>query len=135
MEPAFVRIMWLPFWRRITHPLRSKARRASEPETRGSSANRDVHFDRPDGQRESLLCANLETPDDGFADVGKGFLLGVTLADAARDGRTLGDNHTSLVSFKDHRKLHGSYRTAYGGQLPADEDPGGRSPQRAHLTA
>jgi hypothetical protein len=45
MLPGLVSTMWLPVWRWHAHPSRSNARRASRPETTGSSGNGYVHLD------------------------------------------------------------------------------------------
>src|SRR5438445_1188375 len=80
MEPAFMRTMWLPVWRRKTHPSRSNAQRASRPLTTGSSGNGDVHLDRADGERQFLLGPNLQARDDRLANVREGLLIRVLSA-------------------------------------------------------
>jgi hypothetical protein len=106
MEPALVKIMWLPFRRRMIQPLRSKARHASDPETRGSSANRDVQFDSPQGQGQPLLGTNLEAADDRLADVGERLLFSGALAHAAGNGWALGHDHSGFVSLQRDRQFH-----------------------------
>lgn len=85
MLPAFVRIIWLPCWRLKLHPSFSKARRASRPETIGSSGNRDLDLDSADGQRQTLCRTRLEATDDRLADIDQRFVFGCPLADAPRN--------------------------------------------------
>ncbi len=106
MEPAFVRTMWLPVWRRKIQPSRSRARRASRPLTTGSSGNGDVHLDRSDGERQSLLGPNLQAGNDRLANVREGLFLGVPLTHAPGDGWAFGNDHTALIALEGHRQLH-----------------------------
>ncbi len=91
--PGLVRIMWLPTWRRNTQPARSKARRASLPETTGSSGNCDLDFCRSHGEGEPLLGSHLEAADDSLADIRERFFLGMPLAHAAWNRWAFGDDH------------------------------------------
>jgi hypothetical protein len=72
-----------------------------------SSGNGDVHLDRSDGERESLLGPNLETGDDRLANVRESLLLRLSLTHAPRNSRAFGDDHAALVAFEGHRQLHG----------------------------
>src|SRR5205823_9121310 len=105
--PAFVRIMWLPVWRRNTQPSRSKARRASRPLATGRSGNGDVDLDRSDGERQSLLGPHLEAGDDRLANVRERLLFRLSLAHAPRDRRAFRDDHSALIAFEGHGELHG----------------------------
>ena len=50
--------------------------------------------------------ACFETPRNGFADVIQGLGFRASLGNAARDSRTLGNEHAGLVRFQGHEQLH-----------------------------
>jgi len=51
----------------------------------------DLDLLRLDGQRQAPFSPHFQTPGDGFANVGEGFIAGITLADTAWDRRAFGD--------------------------------------------
>lgn len=95
-----------------------RARRASRPETTGSSGNGEL--DGPYGERRALLGAHLEAADDRFVDVGDRFLLAPTLTHAARDRGAFGDHHPGLVALERHGQPHVHPVAAPGGAACSD---------------
>ena len=58
-------------------------------------------------ERQAAFGADFEAERDGFLDVLERVRLGLALADAAGNGRTLGHPHSILVPVNRHRKFHG----------------------------
>jgi len=67
--------------------------------------NRNLDLLRLNGQRHPTFRPHFQASGDGFADVGKGFIVGVALADTAGDGRAFGDPNAVLIPVKCSNEL------------------------------
>jgi hypothetical protein len=66
----------------------------------------DFDLLRLDGQRQAALGPDFQTDGDRFADVGEGFVAGVTLTDTSGYGRALSDPNALFIALKCGDQLH-----------------------------
>ena len=60
------------------------------------------------GQRQALFCADLDAEGDGILYIREGFVVCVTLAHTARNGRAFHDPHAVFVMIDGDRHFHRS---------------------------
>ena len=106
--PSFTRIKWLPFCRTISQPSRLNAEATRFPLRTGRAAISYGNFDLLDldRQRKAAFRTNLEAKPDCLANVLESFMLGLTLAYAARNRRTFCNPNTGFVSVDGDGEFH-----------------------------
>jgi hypothetical protein len=74
----------------------------------GQAGHSGHHFDFAslDGQGQAPLGANLQAERDGFFNVLERLLLGVSLADAPRNGGAFDYPHAIFIAVQSHLKAH-----------------------------